>query len=177
MSILEDFLATHQDIPADLLRNLELIRTLDCKLKAEQTENTALKTQYLSKHDDQVLKLVRKHHESMADLADEKLAIAKHLIGTIVAANQRLSASIKALEDKVRAHHVVTPQKKHSEVYAEEDQGTIIILKDFRIYEEDNPICICGESSYGDVVVCDNPSCSRELLRLNCVDIQEPRSC
>mmetsp|Transcript_15693 Transcript_15693/g.28630 ORF Transcript_15693/g.28630 Transcript_15693/m.28630 type:complete len:185 (+) Transcript_15693:2324-2878(+) len=167
MSILEDFLVAYKYLPSDIVRSLELMRQLDSQLRAEQTTCTNLKSQFFSKHDNSVLKQVRQLHDSMTNLADEKLAIAKYLSDAIVSANHRLSESIKSLESQVRVHHEETPQKKQKE-----DNGTLIFLQDLPIFEEDKPMCICGEGSYGDMVKCDNPQCSREWFHYKCVGIE-----
>lgn len=172
MSILEDFVANHQSLPADVLRNLELIRLLDCKLKANEVEVADLTGLYFAKHDNATYLHVKRLHESMRLLAEEKLAIAKQLTDTLAAASQRLSASIKILECQVRAPlDKDQPQKKKSEIKVGDDIGTLDYLHDFPIFDHDKPMCVCGKGSYGDMVKCDGLNCLIEWFHFKCVGI------
>ena len=43
--------------------------------------------------------------------------------------------------------------------------------------EEEEPVyCHCGSISYGDMVACDGPSCSKEWFHLDCVGLTKPPS-
>jgi hypothetical protein len=118
MSIFEDFLAAHKSLPSYIVRNLELIGLLDSKLQVHQAKVALLRSQYIAKRDTRLLQEIQDQQQTLGNLADEKLTVARQLSEAVVGTSQRLSSAIKTLEGKVRVQQQLeeTPQKKPSEV-------------------------------------------------------------
>lgn len=176
------FISVVDHLPADIIRKLWLIQSLDISYTTQYH-----KLNQLLKADELNLKEITNLQTSLLNLRKESLEESKSIISIIKLTNLQLLNQFNQLKYDEKLLKSYNNGKSENQV----QEGTrdnkrlnskpklVIKPKKHKQHkhrvgmksEREPKYCLCNGVSYGDMVACDNPKCPREWFHYDCVGL------